>query len=580
MSRRRLLPVVLVAVMSGLFAFLPSRPMIADSRPLPSDLALVPSDAVGFLHIRAADLWNHPDLKPWRGVFEGAGQRSVGLLDLHFAPKPSTTDRVTFVLLPPGKGKPQRRSDFDPFNPTLILHFTEPFDKEQVKKAHAEKAKSKTVAGKELVLAERADVAMAFVDDRTLILGEESGVTAILANTKKDGPLATAIQAAAGTQPIVAGLNVKALPIPPEALVQIPDEFKPLTDLDAVTASIDMTKEPVLQVRATFPNADSATGGEKAMRKLADLARVFLNQHRQELTTELTRHLDGKRKKDAGGAKVHRPLGDFPEAAMMVAGLGGLNFVDDLLAHPPIERKGADLTTSVKLPAWASQFVAGGAVAAGVMMPAVQKVRETAERSKALNNLKQIGIALHSYHDVYGHFPPAATLGKKGKKLYSWRVTILPYIEQSAVYSQFKLDEPWDSESNKKLSDLTIPTYTDPRIALKPAHTVYKVPVGNGAMFDLATGCKILSITDGTSNTIMVLAGGDPVPWAKPEEFEYDPKVEFPADYAKEFDDFLATAFADGSVRVLNLAKLKNRAQTMRHLIERADGNAINIDDN
>lgn len=358
MSRRRWLSLVLVAAVGGVLAFLPARPMIADNRPLPADLALVPPDAIAFAHVRAADVWKHPELKPWRAVFEQAGQKNIALLDEHFAPKPSTTDRVTFVVLPAGKAKgPARRSDFGPFNPTLILHFNAPFDKELVKKAHAEKSKTKAVAGKEVVLAERTEVAMAFVDDRTLILGDEAGVMAILENTKKDGPLTPLLQSAAGGKPIFAGVNVKALPIPPDALAAIPDEFKPLTDLETVAAAIDLAKEPVLSVRLAFPNADSAKTGEKALRKLSDLGRVMLNQQREMLTAFLTDKLTDSKKQNAPAL---RPLGQLPEAALMVAGLGGLNFVDDVMAHPPIEREGAEIVATVKLPGWTAQFIGDG----------------------------------------------------------------------------------------------------------------------------------------------------------------------------------------------------------------------------
>jgi len=70
---------------------------------------------------------------------------------------------------------------------------------------------------------------------------------------------------------------------------------------------------------------------------------------------------------------------------------------------------------------------------------------------KAKTNLKQIALAMHNYHDTYGTFPPHAIYSKDGKPLLSWRVMILPYIEQNNLYQQFHLDEPWDSEHNQKL---------------------------------------------------------------------------------------------------------------------------------
>jgi Protein of unknown function (DUF1559) len=557
---------ILLAAVVAVAALRPSRDAAADSRPLPPDLALVPANAVGFAHLRAADLWKRDDLKPYRDIIERAGSKAFAQLDEHFEPKPSTTDRVTLVLLLK-KESGSRRSAFEPFEPTLILHFNKPYDRERVLKAHAEKSKTKTAGGKEYFLAEKSAVAIAFADPQTLVLGDDAGVAAILAAEKKDGPLTPALRAAA-EKPITVGLNVAALPIPAEVLAQIPDEYKPLTELSLVSGTIDLAKEPVVDLKLTFPNADSAATGEKALRKLATLGRIFLDLQRKQLQADLAKHLSAKQ-------KPVQPIGSFPQAALAVAGLGGLNFLDDFLAHPPIELAGASLTTKVKLPEWTSPFLAGAAISAGVGLPGVQKVREAAESAIALNNLKQIAIALHSYHDVHGALPPAAILGKKGKKLLSWRVAILPFIEQENVYRLFKQDEPWDSEHNKKLSDLAIKTYMDPRAELKPGQTNYKAIVGDAAMFDAVKGRRFAEVTDGLSNTLMVMAGGDPVPWAKPDDYDYDPKKEFPADYAKAFDDALLVLFADGSVRAINLATLKDRAAMMKLLIERNDGMAI-----
>src|SRR5688500_19240193 len=73
------------------------------------------------------------------------------------------------------------------------------------------------------------------------------------------------------------------------------------------------------------------------------------------------------------------------------------------------------------------------AILIGLLLPAVQKVREAAARAKCQNNLKQIGIAAHSYHDVRGRLPEAyiAATG------LSWHVNILPYIEQDTLYRLF-----------------------------------------------------------------------------------------------------------------------------------------------
>ncbi len=559
--------VLFLAALAAVAVLRPSREAAADSRPLPEDLALVPSNAVGFAHIRAAELWKREDLKPYREIVERAGSKAFAQLDEHFEPKPSTTDRVTLVLLPKGKGASNRRAIFEPFEPALILHFDKPYDRERVLKAHAEKSKVKTAGGKDYYLAEKSAVAIAFTDSRTLVLGDDASVAAILSAERKDGPLTPALRAAV-EKPIAVGVNVVALPIPAEVLAQIPDEYKPLTEISLISGTIDLAKEPVVDLKLTYPNVDAAVAGEKALRKLATLGRVLLDVQRKELQAEFAKVLTAKK-------KPVQPIGSFPEAALAVAGLGGLNVLDDFLANPPIALEGASLTAKVKLPEWTSPFLAGAAISAGVGLPGVQKVREAAESAVAMNNLKQIGLALHNYHDVHNAMPPAAILGKKGKKLLSWRVAILPYMEQDAVYRQFKLDEPWDSEHNKKFSDVSIKSYMDPRAELKPGQTNYRAFVGDAAMFDAVKGRRFVEVTDGLSNTLMVMAGGDPVPWAKPDDFDYDPTKEFPADYAKAFDDALLVLFADGSVRSINLAKLADRARVMKLLIERNDGMVI-----
>ena len=85
-----------------------------------------------------------------------------------------------------------------------------------------------------------------------------------------------------------------------------------------------------------------------------------------------------------------------------------------------------------------------------VSLPAV-KASHSAARRMSANNLKQLAIAMHNFHDVYKQLPSEAIFDKNGSPLLSWRVHILPFIKQRELYEQFHLDEPWDSEHNRKL---------------------------------------------------------------------------------------------------------------------------------
>ncbi len=85
------------------------------------------------------------------------------------------------------------------------------------------------------------------------------------------------------------------------------------------------------------------------------------------------------------------------------------------------------------------------------LKPVVGKIRDRADDVRSINNLKQIGLAMHNYHDTHRSFPTVANFDKAGKPLLSWRVQLLLFLDQAELYKEFHLDEPWDSEHNKKL---------------------------------------------------------------------------------------------------------------------------------
>ncbi len=138
------------------------------------------------------------------------------------------------------------------------------------------------------------------------------------------------------------------------------------------------------------------------------------------------------------------------------------------------------------------------------------------------NNAKQIMIALHNYHDTHGKFPTAAINGKKGKRLLSWRVSILPFIAENALYQQFKFDEPWDSENNKKLIARMPKVYAFSGDDPTNGKTHFRVFAGNYGDrklgFDWLQGRTMSNIFDGTSNSIALVEAKKAVEWTKPEE--------------------------------------------------------------
>jgi Protein of unknown function (DUF1559)/Domain of unknown function (DUF4190) len=196
-----------------------------------------------------------------------------------------------------------------------------------------------------------------------------------------------------------------------------------------------------------------------------------------------------------------------------------------------------------------------GIISIGLLIPAVQKVREAAARAHDSNNAKEIALALHNFNDAnQGRLPGPFVVDKNGKpnRGLSWRVAILPYVEQDSIYRQFKLDEAWDSPANKTPSQMIVRQYlsTDD---LPDNQTRFRAFVGPGTAFEDDTLGIPRSFPNGTSNTLLFVETADRVPWASPQDIPYQPGGPLPALGQPNHPMFLI-AMADGSVRSVKKA--------------------------
>lgn len=172
-----------------------------------------------------------------------------------------------------------------------------------------------------------------------------------------------------------------------------------------------------------------------------------------------------------------------------------------------------------------------GALAALVALPvgATDEPPSWKEVGASQNNIKQIALATMAHSDTFDGKMPTDISDKNGKPLLSWRVHILPFLEHEALYKQFKLDEAWDSDNNKKLIALLPKVYAPIRVKAQAGETFYQRFTGPDALFDAGRQPKFpASITDGTYNTIMVIEAGAPVVWTKPADLIYDSKKPLP----------------------------------------------------
>jgi hypothetical protein len=155
-----------------------------------------------------------------------------------------------------------------------------------------------------------------------------------------------------------------------------------------------------------------------------------------------------------------------------------------------------------------------------------------------------------------------AIMSKDGKPLLSWRVALLPYIESNNLYSQFKLDEPWDSVNNFRLLDQMPRIYAHKGATEGTSNTHYRVFVGGGAMFEYGKKTRVaaskpdeIGVSDGMSNTIEIVEAAQAVPWTKPDELVFNPNGPIPP-LGVAGRSMVNIAMADGAVRTHDLKNL------------------------
>jgi len=160
---------------------------------------------------------------------------------------------------------------------------------------------------------------------------------------------------------------------------------------------------------------------------------------------------------------------------------------------------------------------------------------------------------MHGYHERHGRLPPAVVHGEDGTPLLSWRVLLLPFLEQTDLYNEFKLNEPWDSLHNKQLLPRMPRVFSpfDGSSTPEPYTTYYQVFVGKGAAFEGREGLRFREdFPDGPSNTFLVVEAGTAVPWTKPQDLPYGPGLPLPR-LGGLFPGSFRAAMGDGSVRTV-----------------------------
>jgi hypothetical protein len=516
----------LVVLVCGLV----SRAQDNPAKALPADLARVPSKAVFVLSVRPADLWNGELGKGMRaglGKMEEAVSTGIGG---EVGLPPAELERLTVVV-----------TETLNVAPLFFARTTKKFQKDKLLNRVVPDSRAvKRGDGEYHVSGRRAVV---ILGDQEYVASSEPTIQSYLdSKPGKEKALAATLALAARKHSLVVGINPREIPVPGGQLPPQAAPFKPLFKATEGTIAVDLGTKTTGQLKVAFETEDDAREGVKAVEAARKLGEGMLAATVKQLGGE----------KDAEAAAFAKLLGQVQEAVKKAT----------------LKRDGMAVTGSL-------QLKVDGEQAAKVTGAMARKVRIAAMRTQSVNNLKQLALAMHGYHDREKTFPPRAVFDKNGKALLSWRVLLLPYLGHDQLYKEFKLDEPWDSKHNKKLLAKMPRVYEAPAGMGKAGHTYYLGLAGKDCFFDGKKGISFVDITDGTSNTLMIVEGGKAVPWTKPEDVEYDAMKPVPK-LGGLFQEGFAGALADGSVRFF-VRSVKE--STLRLYITRNDGKVIPADD-
>ncbi len=522
----------------------------ADAKALPSDLALVPTECPGFVSIAPGALLTS-DLG--KQLVRHLDKEDIGLLVqqcLHTAVAGENLERVVVF----------------PGSSTFLVRTKREYERAHVIAHYALNNPGTPYKGWNIYPG-LGWSGVALVDQNDFVCGREEELQRLFDwqdLAKNSGALKDLLPLAAEKHFLVMGLNPRTIlkadgiwhqpvapgQVPPTDLagaVTLPAELKPFESLlqaNALVLVVDVTDAVRLEARLTFPTNELANAGEEGAKAVMDLAGDSLER--------LARH-----------------LAVTPEVAEQLSPL--FKQFRAAAKEATVRKAGRTVTVTARLKLEDAVHAAAAAY-----------VADRAQQMATAANLRRLALEMMEFSDTYdGYLPPPAILSKDGKPLLSWRVALLPFLGEEALYKEFHLNEPWDSEHNKKLLAKMPKVYASGRKRSKdPYATHFQVFIGDAAPFKIkpgpgplgARGPRFpLDFPDGTSNTMLIVEAADAVPWTKPVDLAFDEKKPVPK-LGRHSPLGFHAAFADGSDHFL---RSNVPESTLKLLINPADGMVI-----
>jgi len=501
-------------------------PVAAQDTPFPATAAYVPPMALGGFILRPQSIIGYPTypspsirMMPVE-VAEAWGMEYLGVNPLAVA------EIKVIIGMPTGPQPPQVG---------LVITMLEDFDPANISADLLQPSGPLEVQGRQIyplrIPDSEIEMMIDMVDARTALIGDRLMLQAMrnapnglgpLADLLTQNPIGTAhLQFAVAIQPLRPLISQIADNPPPDAPEEVQDLVKSIVLINSIVARVKWDGSAALtRLEVLADGPAEAANLHRATERAIDYGKT---QALAQIEAMIAQNEPG-------------PINDALQAYFirMVDEFSG-KYRPKLNADRVVVDYRADMS-----------FATTG-VLVGLLLPAVQSARNAAQRMSSSNNMKQIALAMHNYHDTYNRLPPPAITSDTGEPLLSWRVALLPYLEGGELYDRFKLDEPWDSDHNIALLAEMPSSYADPGLSLEPGLTIYHAMVGDRFMFHPTTKSSFRDVTDGLSNTIMAIAGNQfsATPWTSPDYLEID--SENPTELFDRPTGFLA-AMGDGSV--------------------------------
>ena len=544
----------------------------------PAATKLLTPDAKGFVHVRVGDIWTADVAKQLRNFVGQAGPGMIADFDGSFYPAPSDVESFTVILFDTRFRDPLPVGRPTDLTPVWVITSKKALDRAQLLKTMAKTGKPRKHNGKDYYFDEAQWSGLLILDERSYAYASEDSITKLIDRMAKggDSPLSAALVREGDKHPVTLGVNVAALATP-DFVKGAPPEFAPLLKAKSLVAVLDLKPKTTVSLALEFGTAAEAKDGLKGAQDAVQFGR---GQIGQALT-----FVEEKAKRDP--AKGPAGVQHFPETVGFLLAAAGLKQLDALLGAMPVEVKDNTVRASLEL----DSVLPGGSTALSIAVVAMAigyamsetTVRtispgnyEWAERER---NLASIAKAIEAYRKDKGHYPPPAILDKDGKPLLSWRVAILPYMENAYInvpydpdnkgaqrintpkdlYNLFKLDEPWDGPNNKKLIDKFPSLYRAPWNVMTYSQssmgkTMTLAVVGKGGIFDpTKKDVKDTDVRDGLKQTLLLLQleeAGHAVYWTKPADIALTEKGELPAD-GPNLNRRFSVVYGDASAHTL-----------------------------